>query len=166
MIYTYWVADVAQLVEQLICNQQVVGSSPSISSIYRLGKPTFGGSKSRLFCFPLFDRFLTDYLLKLFCAKNTLVTTWSKLKHIWLEPPISSYSMLSQFTLSYLIFTNSLHTTNQRKLAGQWESQFSSLLQLEKHSKTNTTTEHLSGNWWKSTIAPITRFTKKYAEEQ
>ena len=29
----FLVADVAQLVEQLICNQQVVGSSPSISSM-------------------------------------------------------------------------------------------------------------------------------------
>ncbi len=31
-VYNIKVADVAQLVEQLICNQQVVGSSPSISS--------------------------------------------------------------------------------------------------------------------------------------
>jgi hypothetical protein len=28
------VADVAQLVEQLICNQQVVGSSPTVGSIF------------------------------------------------------------------------------------------------------------------------------------
>lgn len=39
-------ASVAQLAEQLICNQQVVGSSPSASSVYELngtGRPAVGG---------------------------------------------------------------------------------------------------------------------------
>ena len=33
-------ADVAQLVEQLICNQPVVGSSPTVGSIDRVNKLT------------------------------------------------------------------------------------------------------------------------------
>ena len=39
-------ADVAQLVEQLIRNEQVVGSSPIISSIWDIGLPS-----GRLFSF-------------------------------------------------------------------------------------------------------------------
>ena len=35
IILALWFAGVAQLVEQLICNQQVGGSSPSTSSIYK-----------------------------------------------------------------------------------------------------------------------------------
>ncbi len=43
-------ADVAQLAEQLICNQQVIGSSPIIGCKYALGTWTFSsvGESSRL----------------------------------------------------------------------------------------------------------------------
>ena len=50
----FFLADVAQLVEQLICNQQVVGSMPIVGSIFNVGvaqlvehgteNPSVGGS--------------------------------------------------------------------------------------------------------------------------
>ena len=51
----YTDADVAQLAEQLICNQQVAGSSPIISSIFLFGRvpewPKGADCKSAVFDF-------------------------------------------------------------------------------------------------------------------
>ena len=51
----YTDADVAQLAEQLICNQQVAGSSPIISSIFLYGRvpewPKGADCKSAVFDF-------------------------------------------------------------------------------------------------------------------
>ena len=50
------IAGLAQLVEQLICNQQVAGSSPIASSIFLIEVPRFEEVVRELFCDCLYLR--------------------------------------------------------------------------------------------------------------